>query len=120
MKYYQRLKDLREDEDLIQNQVAEILKTTQQQYSRWETGEYQIPFDKAIELSEYYNVSLDYLAGRTNNKLGIGYIKQSGSEHNSAQNNSENKYNATPNNKGNKYNITQNNNSGNNSINIKE
>ena len=68
MKYYQRLKDLREDEDLIQNQVAEILKTTQKQYSRWETGEYQIPFDKAIELSEYYNVSLDYLAGRTNNK----------------------------------------------------
>ncbi len=73
MKYYQRLKDLREDKKLIQNEIAKILNTSQKQYSRWETGEYQIPFDKAIELSEYYKVSLDYLAGRTNNKMGIGY-----------------------------------------------
>lgn len=73
MKYYQRLKDLRNDKDLNQVQIAEIIKTTQKQYSRWETGEYQIPFDKAIELAKYYNVSLDYIAGLTNNKNGIGY-----------------------------------------------
>lgn len=100
MKYYQRLKDLREDNDLIQSQVAEILKTTQKQYSRWETGEYQIPFDKAIELSDYYKVSLDYIAGRTNNKAGI------------EPKNKKNKSNS-------KYNITQSNSGGNNILKVK-
>lgn len=108
MKYYQRLKDLREDKDLFQSQVAEVLKTSQKQYSRWETGEYQIPFDKAIELSEYYQVSLDYIAGRTNEKLGIGYTKQS-----------KNRYVSTTNNGNSEYNIKQSNNGGVNSISIK-
>ena len=68
MQYYQRLKDLREDLNLNQTQIAKVINTTQKQYSRWETGEYQIPFNKVIELAEFYGVSIDYIAGRTNCK----------------------------------------------------
>lgn len=68
MKKYQRLQDLREDRDLKQVEIAELLETTQKQYSRWETGEYQIPLDKIVHLAKFYNVSLDYLAGLTNDK----------------------------------------------------
>lgn len=68
IKKYQRLQDLREDFDLTQKQIAAILHTTQKQYSRWETGEFPIPFEKVIMLAEYYDVSVDYLAGLTNNK----------------------------------------------------
>lgn len=63
-----RLKDLREDMDLKQKQIADIIKTTQQQYSKYEIGERLIPIDKLIILANYYNVSLDYIVGRTNNK----------------------------------------------------
>jgi transcriptional regulator with XRE-family HTH domain len=63
MQYYQRLKDVREDKDLKQGDVAEILKTTQQQYSRWESGAFQMPMENYKILARYYNVSLDYLAG---------------------------------------------------------
>lgn len=76
MKYYQRLKDLREDMDLFQSQIAKILNTSQKQYSRWETGEYQIPFDKVIELADFYKVSIDYIAGRTNEKKGGLFVGQ--------------------------------------------
>ena len=68
MNYYQRLKDVREDNDLKQINIANILNTTQKQYSRWETGDYQIPLDKMITLAKYYDISLDYLAGLTNDK----------------------------------------------------
>lgn len=68
MQYYQRLKDLRNDRELNQSEIATLLKTTQKQYSRWETGEYQIPLDKVIKLAEFYNVSLDYIVGKTNDK----------------------------------------------------
>lgn len=71
MKYlYHRLKDLREDrnEVLKQQDIAELLGTTQQTYSIWERGEREIPFHHAITLAKYYNVSLDYIAGLTNNK----------------------------------------------------
>lgn len=68
MYYYQRLRDLREDKDLNQTQIAQLLKTTQPQYSLYEKGLRQIPFDKVIELADFYNVSIDYIAGRTNNK----------------------------------------------------
>ena len=66
--YYQRLRDLREDEDLTQKQVAMLLKTTAQQYSLWERGDREIPLHHAITLSKFYKVSLDYLAGLTNKK----------------------------------------------------
>lgn len=65
MKYYQRLTDLREDAEKTQSQIAELLHTTQQQYSRYERGLREIPFGHMITLAKYYNVSLDYLAGLT-------------------------------------------------------
>lgn len=75
MAKYQRLKDLREDKDLNQTQLAKIIYTSQKQYSRWETGEYDIPFEIVIRLAIFYGVSLDYIAGLTNDKRGIGYKK---------------------------------------------
>ena len=68
--YYQRLKDLREDRNKVvkQEEIAAILGTTQQTYSIWERGEREIPFHHAITLAKFYNVSLDYIAGLTNNK----------------------------------------------------
>lgn len=68
MYYYQRLKDLREDKDLRQKDVAEILQITTQQYSLYERGDREIPFHHAITLAKFYNVSLDYIAGLTNSK----------------------------------------------------
>lgn len=63
MYFYQRLRDLREDHDLKQSEIAELLKTTQQQYARYETGKRDLPMYHFITLAKYYNVSLDYLAG---------------------------------------------------------
>ena len=63
-----RLKDLREDKDLTQDEVAKIIKTTQQQYSKYELGIRFIPIDKLCILADYYNTSLDYILGRTNIK----------------------------------------------------
>lgn len=68
MFFYQRIVDLRQDMDMNQTEVAKILGTTQKQYSRWETGEYQIPFNHVITLAKYYKVSIDYIAGLTNSK----------------------------------------------------
>lgn len=68
MYYYQRLRDLREDRDLNQAQIAMILNTTQQTYSLWERGDREIPMHHAITLAKFYRVSLDYLAGLTNKK----------------------------------------------------
>ena len=63
MKYYQRLRDMREDHDKTQAQIAEILGTSQQQYQRWESGAWQMPIEHYKTLAEYYNVSIDFLAG---------------------------------------------------------
>ncbi len=63
MQYSQRLKDLREDADKKQADVANFLKTTQSYYAQYENGKREMPFSRAIELAKYYNVSLDYLAG---------------------------------------------------------
>ena len=63
-----RLKDLREDKDLTQEDVAKIIKTTQQQYSKYELGIRLIPIDKLCILADYYDTSLDYILGRTNIK----------------------------------------------------
>lgn len=68
MQKLQRLEDCRIDKDLTQNDVAKLLNTTQKQYSRWETGQYQIPLENLIYLARVYNVSLDYLCGLTNDK----------------------------------------------------
>ena len=58
-----RIKDLREDNDLTQVDVANILKTTRQQVSKWETGVQMMGVDKYIVLARHYNVSVDYLLG---------------------------------------------------------
>lgn len=63
-----RLKDLREDKDLMQKQIADLLKTTQQQYSKYETGIRLIPIDKLNILANFYETSVDYIIGRTNIK----------------------------------------------------
>ena len=63
MNHYQRLKDLREDHDLTQTDIAEILQTTREQISKYETGKQMMGTDKYIKLAKYYNVSLDYLMG---------------------------------------------------------
>lgn len=68
MGFYQRLKDLKEDNDLTQRYVADLIEVSVNHYGKYERGEIDIPFSKAIKLAEYYNVSLDYIAGRTNDK----------------------------------------------------
>ena len=65
MDYSKRLKDLREDRDLAQADVAKVLNTTYQYYSTYESGKRELPFSRAIILARFYNVSLDYLAGIT-------------------------------------------------------
>ena len=66
MFYYSRLKDLRNDKNLNQTELAALLGTSQKQYSRWETGESEIPFHVIIQLAKFYNVSIDYFVGKTN------------------------------------------------------
>ncbi len=61
--YYKRLRDMREDHDLTQKQVAEILETTQQVYSEYEKGIREIPLRRIILLAKYYDCSIDYLVG---------------------------------------------------------
>lgn len=63
--YYPRLKDLREDHDLSQRQVAEYLNMKQPQYSRYERGQRDIPTDVLIRLAKLYNTTTDYLLGLT-------------------------------------------------------
>ena len=58
-----RIRDLREDHDLTQAQIAKVLKTTQQQYSKIETGRADISGEKLILLAQFYNVSSDYILG---------------------------------------------------------
>lgn len=61
---YQRIRDLREDHDKTQKDIAELLNMQLTVYRRYETGEREIPLWAAIKLSDYYKVSLDYLVGR--------------------------------------------------------
>ena len=67
MAYYTRLRDLREDHDLTQNQVAKYLNMKQPQYHRYESGVRDIPSDILIELSKLYNTTTDYILGLTDN-----------------------------------------------------
>lgn len=63
MKYYQRLKDIREDADKKQEEIALLLQMKQTQYSRYERGVQELPMHHFITLAKFYNISLDYLAG---------------------------------------------------------
>lgn len=73
MAYYPRIRDLREDEDKKQTELAKYLGTTAQYYGLYEKGVNEISFERAIMLAKYYNVSLDYIAGLTHNKRGLSY-----------------------------------------------
>lgn len=64
---YQRIRDLREDRDLKQRQVAELLNCSQQVYSNYELGQRDVPTEILIKLALFYNVSVDYILGLTNN-----------------------------------------------------
>lgn len=63
---YARLRDLREDHDLTQVKLAEILGMSQTGYSKYETGENDVPTQILIRLADLYDTSVDYLLGRTN------------------------------------------------------
>ncbi len=66
--YLKRLRDLREDKDKYQVDIAKHLKITRQQYSLYETGKRDIPIDLLIMLADYYNTSIDYIVERTDEK----------------------------------------------------
>ena len=68
MASYRRIKDLREDNDKTQKQLADYLGMKQPQYYRYENGQRDIPTDILIKLSKYYNVSVDYILGLTDKK----------------------------------------------------
>ncbi|MBO5222430.1 MAG: helix-turn-helix transcriptional regulator [Clostridia bacterium] len=61
-----RIRDLREDRDLTQQQIADHLHIRQNTYSQYENGQRQLPLSVLIALADYYHVSTDYLLGRTN------------------------------------------------------
>ena len=63
--YFKRLKNIREEKKLTQAQIAELLNMKQQQYSRYENGTNEIPFEYIIKLAKFYDVSIDYLAELT-------------------------------------------------------
>lgn len=65
---YQRLKDLRQDKELLQTDVAKILNLNQQAYSRYETGNQTITTELLVKLAIFYNTSADYILGLTNIK----------------------------------------------------
>lgn len=66
-KMYRRIRDLREDRDLNQTQVARILGMSQTGYSKYETGENDLPTSVLIKLAEFYGVSIDYILNQTDN-----------------------------------------------------
>lgn len=65
---FQRIQDLRTDADMSQKQLSEILHISQRSYSHYETGSRDIPVEMLIRLANYYDISVDYLVGRTDKK----------------------------------------------------
>ena len=70
MKFH-RIQDLRIDSDLSQKKIGEILHISQRSYSHYETGSRNIPIEMLIRLADYYDTTIDYLVGRTDNKEPI-------------------------------------------------
>ena len=64
---YKRIRDLREDHDLTQKQLSKVLNCSQQVYSNYELGQRDIPTDILIKLASFYNVSVDYILGVSDN-----------------------------------------------------
>ena len=69
--FFKRLYDLRTDNDLTQQQIADYLTCIRQVYARSERGIREIPVSMLIKLADYYNTSVDYILGRTNNNAPI-------------------------------------------------
>lgn len=65
---YKRIRDLRTDKDLTQSYIAHLLNVNQKTYSRYETGEHNIPVEVLCKLADFYSVSVDYLLERTDIK----------------------------------------------------
>ena len=74
--YREILRELREDKDLKQFDVAHIVGTSQQYYSKYETGEHELPVRALIILADYFGVSADYILGRTQCMKGIDVLNQ--------------------------------------------
>ena len=72
MEYQRRLRDLREDYDKTQQEIADVLGTSQTMYARYERGANELPVRHLIKLAEYYHVSTDYLLGRSNDPTKSG------------------------------------------------
>lgn len=69
--YIERIRELREDNDKTQSEIADILCTTQQVYSRYEKGDNEIPVRHIITLCKYYNVSADFILGLSDTKKSL-------------------------------------------------
>ena len=65
---FENIRNLREDNDIIQNELAEYLNVKQTTYSKYELGKINVPVEVVIKLAEYYEVSIDYLVGRSKDK----------------------------------------------------
>ncbi len=78
MAYYRRIRDMREDHDLTQRQLAAILQMPQPQYNRYEQGLRDIPTTILIQLADLYHTSTDFLLGRTENPAPPCDISSSG------------------------------------------
>ena len=68
MDYVKRIRDLREDRDKTQQEIADVLGTSQTMYARYERGANELPIRHLIKLCDYYGVSADYILGRTDKK----------------------------------------------------
>lgn len=75
MQYYQRIRDLREDSDLTQEALCKKLYMHKTTYTNYEQGKHTVPLDFAVTLADFYDVSLDYIAGRTNFKHATGSLR---------------------------------------------
>lgn len=77
---YRRIRDLREDRDLTQTQIAKMLGMSQTGYSKYETGENDIPTSILIKLANFYDTSIDYLLGQTSQKQRYPRIRTEASQ----------------------------------------
>ena len=68
VKYYERIREIREDHSLTQQQIADFLHVGQRTYSDYETGKTRIPVDSLLRLAKYYNLSVDYVSGASDTK----------------------------------------------------
>lgn len=68
MRYYERIRELREDNSLTQQKIADFLNVGQRTYSDYESGKTRIPIDSILKLAQLYDVSVDYITGASNHK----------------------------------------------------